>query len=89
MDDRSGNARSLSTLEHFRDMVKEACVESHDPERPDDEMSVDRVLIASYTRRVLNQTGSGHFSPIAAYDQESDSVLIMDTVRTGWPNDQK
>ena len=87
MDDRSGDARSL---EHFRDMVKEACVERHDPERPnDDDMSVDRVLIASYTRRVLNQTGSGHFSPIAAYDQESDSVLIMDTVRTRWSNDQK
>jgi Phytochelatin synthase len=42
---------------------------------------VNHVLIASYDRRVLQQTGSGHFSPIAAYDQESDSVLIMDTAR--------
>jgi hypothetical protein len=29
----------------------------------------------------LNQTGSGHFSPIAAYDSESDQVLILDTAR--------
>ena len=42
---------------------------------------MDRVLIASYSRRVLKQTGSGHFSPIAAYDEASDTVLIMDTVR--------
>jgi hypothetical protein len=56
----------------------EACVESDNAENDDN--VVDRVLIASYNRKALKQTGSGHFSPIAAYDQESDSVLIMDTV---------
>lgn len=76
-----------SSVESFREMVKEACVESYDnggensSEDSHHDTTVDRVLIASYTRRTLNQTGSGHFSPIAAYDQESDSVLIMDTVR--------
>jgi Phytochelatin synthase len=39
------------------------------------------VLLASYDRTVLGQTGSGHFSPITAYDPVSDSVLIMDTAR--------
>jgi glutathione gamma-glutamylcysteinyltransferase len=74
-------------LESFRKLVIEACVETNDmPETDCDslhhqEISVDRVMIASYSRSVLKQTGSGHFSPIAAYDQESDSVLIMDTVR--------
>ena len=81
---------TTSSVESFREMVKEACVESYDRDdssgknRIDDsyhDTTVDRVLIVSYTRQTLNQTGSGHFSPIAAYDQESDSVLIMDTVR--------
>lgn len=41
----------------------------------------DRILVACYDRKVLGQTGSGHFSPIAAYDEVSDSVLILDTAR--------
>jgi glutathione gamma-glutamylcysteinyltransferase len=79
--DEAENANPNSTapsLEHFRARVREACVETDDD---DDAAVVDRVLIASYSRRVLKQTGSGHFSPIAAYDEESDTVLIMDTVR--------
>jgi hypothetical protein len=35
----------------------------------------------SYHRRVLQQTGTGHFSPIAAYDEASDHALILDTAR--------
>jgi len=38
-------------------------------------------LVVSYSRKVLNQTGDGHFSPLAAYDKETDSVLILDTAR--------
>jgi hypothetical protein len=30
---------------------------------------------------VLRQTGTGHFSPIGAYDEASDSVLLLDTAR--------
>jgi glutathione gamma-glutamylcysteinyltransferase len=72
----------LPPLEQFRKAVQEACVEAISPQEDQDAVVVvDRVLIASYDRRVLQQTGSGHFSPIAAYDQESDSVLIMDTAR--------
>jgi Phytochelatin synthase len=83
--------KSISTLEYFRDLVEEACVENDDYQDEnsceDDSHqneSIDRVLIASYSRHVLNQTGQGHFSPIAAYDRESDSVLIMDTVSDHW-----
>lgn len=43
--------------------------------------NLEKVLIVSYNRRVLKQTGTGHFSPIIAYDPASDSVLIMDTAR--------
>ncbi|KAL7581430.1 hypothetical protein ACA910_022012 [Epithemia clementina (nom. ined.)] len=39
------------------------------------------ILVVSYDRKTLSQTGSGHFSPLAAYDPISDSVLILDTAR--------
>jgi glutathione gamma-glutamylcysteinyltransferase len=36
-----------------------------------------QVLIISYGRSVLNQTGTGHFSPIGAYDPKSRMVLML------------
>ncbi|CAN8070004.1 unnamed protein product [Agarophyton chilense] len=38
-------------------------------------------VIASYDRRALGQTGTGHFSPVAAYDENTDSVLVLDVAR--------
>ena len=38
-------------------------------------------FVVSFSREHLNQTGSGHFSPIAAYDPPSDSCLILDVAR--------
>lgn len=38
-------------------------------------------IAVGYNRATLRQTGSGHYSPIAAYDEVSDSVLILDTAR--------
>lgn len=38
-------------------------------------------VVASYDRRSLGQTGSGHFSPLAALDEVSDSVLVLDVAR--------
>ncbi len=38
-------------------------------------------IAVSYSRKALGQTGSGHFSPVAAFDEASDSVLILDTAR--------
>ena len=43
------------------------------------------VLIANYARGVLGQTGSGHFSPLAAFVEEADAVLILDTARFKYP----
>lgn len=39
------------------------------------------VAIVSYSRRTLNQTGTGHFSPIGGYHESKDLVLIMDVAR--------
>lgn len=38
----------------------------------------DDYLLVNYTRKTLNQDGGGHISPLAAYDEKTDSVLIMD-----------
>ncbi|CAD6195297.1 unnamed protein product [Caenorhabditis auriculariae] len=45
----------------------------------------DTVVVASYDRSALGQTGAGHFSPLAAYHEESDRVLIMDVARFKYP----
>lgn len=45
----------------------------------------DTYMIANYYRPAVKQTGTGHFSPIAAYDEESDSVLVMDVARYRYP----
>ena len=74
-----GHYASGSTLDQFRDAIRESCIEN------DDDSTTTNVqntfLVVSYNRSVLKQTGQGHFSPIAAYDPISDSVLILDTAR--------
>ncbi len=37
-----------------------------------------RFVIANFNGEILGQKTEGHFSPIAAYDEDSDSVLILD-----------
>lgn len=62
---------------------------------PEDEVRKDLVsnlqqrgdyLIISYRREAAGQRGGGHISPLAAYDAESDSFLLMDVnpTHTGW-----
>src|SRR4051812_2902661 len=43
------------------------------------------VLIASYSRAALGQTGGGHFSPIAGYHGGRDLALILDVARFKYP----
>ena len=43
-----------------------------------------RVMV-DFDRQVLNQLGSGHFSPIGAYDSKSDSILILDVAKYKYP----
>ena len=38
-------------------------------------------LALAYSRKALNQTGSGHYSPMGAYHQRSDHLLILDCAR--------
>lgn len=39
----------------------------------------EKKIIANYHGRTLGSKTGGHFSPIAAYDEQTDSVLILDT----------
>lgn len=56
-------------VDRFRERVKQLCARE------------DVVVAVSYGRKVLNQTGEGHWSPLGAYEESSDSVLILDQAR--------
>lgn len=43
------------------------------------------IVIASYTRKVLGQTGDGHFSPVGGYHPARDLVLLLDVARFKYP----
>ncbi|MEK1855419.1 MAG: phytochelatin synthase family protein [Phyllobacterium sp.] len=45
----------------------------------------DTRVIVNYDRSVLGQTGAGHVSPIGAYDEPTDSVLVLDVARYKYP----
>jgi hypothetical protein len=42
-------------------------------------------VIVNYSRTPLGQEGDGHISPLAAYDAETDSFLILDVARYKYP----
>lgn len=42
-------------------------------------------LVVCFDRAALGQTGTGHYSPVAAYDAETDRVLILDVARFKYP----
>lgn len=41
----------------------------------------DRFLVVNFDRAALTGKGHGHFSPLGAYDESTDSVLVMDVAR--------
>ncbi len=64
--------------EHFRKLVIKACTVAEPGQQK-------QFMIVSYSRKILNQTGSGHFSPIGGYCAATDQVLIMDVARFKHP----
>ena len=65
-----------SDVDDFREMLKQLCRQAGQPQE---------YIIANYDRKILGQTGSGHFSPIGAYEAEKDMVLILDVARFKYP----
>ena len=37
-------------------------------------------LVCQYSRKVLGQTGDGHFTPVGGYNEFEDMVLLFDVV---------
>lgn len=66
---------SNTTLAQFRSAILAACTRRLDDIR----------LVCSYNRSTLQQTGTGHFSPIAGYHADQDLVLILDVARFKYP----
>jgi len=70
------------TVEDFRndiiDMVQNPPVFEIDEENP---QSIGGFMVVSFDRSSLGQTGEGHFSPIAAYHEETDQCLVLDVAR--------
>lgn len=42
-------------------------------------------LVAAYSRRILGQTGDGHYSPIGGYHRGRDLALLLDVARFKYP----
>lgn len=45
----------------------------------------DRVLLVNFDRKPLGQQGGGHWSPLAAYHEASDTALVLDVARYKYP----
>lgn len=60
-------------VHQFREAVKTAC------SRP------DQVLTATFSRKVLGQTGTGHFANVGGYCAASDQVLLLETALFKYP----
>ena len=67
---RHADTFSADTL---RDILKTALADAQ-----------QRVII-NYDRRTLGQDGDGHLSPAAAYDEDTDRVLILDVAKYKYP----
>jgi hypothetical protein len=65
---------SAFTEEDLRNDVRHAAVQEN-----------GLVLVVSYDRASVGQTGTGHFSPIGGYLASQDMVLVMDVARFKYP----
>lgn len=61
------------SVETFRDRLKTHLAQPGD------------FVLVNYDRRVLKQKGMGHISPVAAYDEGSDSFLVLDEASYRYP----
>lgn len=81
-DITSNHLNQEEGIRKFRKAVQQACMETHDHiNHHPNQNGIDTALVVSYSRKVLQQTGFGHFATIGAYDPISDQLLILDTAR--------
>ena len=64
---------SESNIDTFRTIARQNLQTPHD------------FILVNYERAVLGQTKSGHISPLAAYDDQTDRLLILDVAAYKYP----
>ena len=60
-------------LKQFREILK------------DNLLSPENYLLLNYQRKDVNQVGMGHISPVSAYYEKKDMVLVMDVASYKYP----
>jgi glutathione gamma-glutamylcysteinyltransferase len=73
-----------ATLEEFRKDIRRILTQhsgNDEGASGNHNHSKNSILVVSFSRASLGQTGDGHFSPLAAYHEASDSVLVLDVAR--------
>lgn len=61
------------TLKQFRDLVRDTTRRG------------DQFALLNFRRAEIGEVGGGHWSPLAAFDAASDSVLLLDVARYKYP----
>ena len=61
------------TLTQFRDLIRDTTAQA------------DRFAVLNFRRPEIGETGGGHWSPLAAYDADTDSALLLDVARYKYP----
>lgn len=61
------------TLAQFRDLIRDTTARG------------DRFALVNFLRGDIGEEGGGHWSPLAAFDTSSDSVLLLDVARYKYP----
>ncbi len=63
---------------HYADSISEDAVDGFRNDLREVLADSDRFLIVNFKGKVIGSPAAGHISPLAAYDEQSDSVLVMD-----------
>ncbi|KAI9330190.1 Phytochelatin synthase-domain-containing protein [Obelidium mucronatum] len=70
------NSHSLVSKEQFISDLKRVCTD-HEGQTQ---------MVVSFCRKMLDQTGDGHFSPVGCYHEETGMVLVLDVARFKYPS---
>ena len=77
---------SIVHFEKFVQNLERVCTGGRQARDKNYNDEIPKELMAiSYSREAVGQFGGGHYSPVAALDRETNSVLILDTARYKYP----
>lgn len=62
------------TVNEFRQVLRDV-FESSDEKR----------IALAFDRQILGQTGTGHYSPVGAFNENADMILVLDVARFKYP----